>query len=204
MRYIFKLLLGCILGGGVSLPAQAQTISKAPKLPTPDVTSALNCPRPADAKEAKVIDFDAGKSLARLAVNLGTGRFKLVIIKTADRQDDPRPIIPVIEAARIMQGKVQFYAPKLNSDPESAPDSFVLMAEMGSGYVCWASPGSLINEYQVADGEITPSTFPTGSPAAAGTPEGANRVVSAPEQFVRTKMGRRLQRERAVSPLVLQ
>jgi len=89
------------------------------------------------------VELDTGKSLAKLAVNLGSGRFKLVRITVWDRPEEARPLIPVIEAARITQGIVQFYTPTLNDDPESAHDSFLIMAAMGGGTICWATPASL-------------------------------------------------------------
>jgi hypothetical protein len=141
----------------LALPAEAQTRigtnAKQAPLGSSDVGSLLGCPRPADAKEAKVVDFDASNATARLAVNLGSGRFKLVTIKAWDRPEDPRPIVPVIEAARITQGKLQFFTPDLNSDPESTPNTFIMMIDMGGGYVCWATPSSLLKEgaYPVAD-----------------------------------------------------
>jgi hypothetical protein len=158
--------LGSVIGAVPVLgtPAVSQTSGVIDDKPRPgisDVASVAGCPRPAEAKEVKVVDFDAGKSVAKLAVNLGSGRFKLVRITVWDRPEDPRPLIPVIEAARITQGSLQFYAPNLNSDPESAHDSFVLMTEMGGGYVCWATPSSLLNEgaYPVA-AEAKPASAP--------------------------------------------
>jgi hypothetical protein len=134
------------------------------------------CPRPADAKEVKVVDFDPGRSVAKLAVNLGSGRFKLVRVTVWDRPEDPRPLIPVIEAARITQGNLQFYAPDLNSDPESAHESFIVMTEMGGGYVCWATPSSLMNEgsYPVTEGKPAAAE---GKPASApAAPNEAPRI----------------------------
>jgi hypothetical protein len=61
---------------------------------------------PDEAKEAKVIDIDASGSQVRLAVKLAPGRFKVASITVWDRTEDPRPLIPVIDAARIMQGVV--------------------------------------------------------------------------------------------------
>src|SRR5215212_10303706 len=151
MRYAVKLIiLGGVLGAvPLSTGVQAQTIGGLRDRPgesASDGTSVPGCPRPADAKEAKVVDFDRTTSVAKLAVNLGSGRFKLVRITGWDRPEDPRPLNPVIEAARITQGTLQFYTPNLNTDPESAHESFVLMTDMGGGYVCWATPNSLIKE----------------------------------------------------------
>jgi hypothetical protein len=66
-------------------------------------------------------------------------------------------LIPVIEAARITQGLVQFYTPNLNTDPESTHDAFLLMADMGGGVVCWATPASLIKDagQPVTDGRAS-------------------------------------------------
>jgi hypothetical protein len=142
------IMLGGIVGAVAALSAaEAQTApAAAGGGKAADVTAVANCSRPDDAKEAKVVELDTGKSLAKLAVNLGSGRFKLVRITVWDRPDDARPLIPVIEAARITQGLVQFHTPTLNDDPESAYDSFLLMAEMGGGTVCWATPASLIRD----------------------------------------------------------
>ena len=67
-------------------------------------------------------------------------------IRLWDRPDDPRPVIPVVEAARIMEGKLQFYAPDLNADPESMTTRFVLITEMGGPQVCWSTPRALLDE----------------------------------------------------------
>src|SRR5215203_5226585 len=196
---------GCALAAPLlGLPAQAQTVAKISKAAAPgapDTISVPGCARPADAKEAKVIDFDAGSSVARLAVNLGSGRFKLVTVKVWDSPNDPRPLKPVIEAARITQGKLQFYTPDLNADPASAPDTFLLMTDMGGGFVCWATPSQLINEnsYKVADREklevvpaASPAVKPVAVPTAPTTTPGAmqSAVETLPQQFVRTR-GRR-------------
>ena len=142
MRDAVKVIMtGGVIGAVLALspPVLAQTARLSPGKPgstASDVTSVPGCPRPADAKEVKVVDFDAATSVAKLAVNLGSGRFKLVRITAWDRPEDPRPLNPVIEAARITQGNLQFYTPNLNADPESAHDSFILMTEMGGGFVC--------------------------------------------------------------------
>jgi hypothetical protein len=174
----------------LALPAEAQTRigtnAKQAPLGSSDVGSLLGCARPADAKEAKVVDFDASNATARLAVNLGSGRFKLVTIKAWDRPEDPRPIVPVIEAARITQGKLQFFTPDLNSDPESTPNTFIMMIDMGGGYVCWATPSSLLKEgaYPVADKGNANSDAATSvnlPPLAAGNvpSEGARAPATA-------------------------
>src|SRR5215207_7748564 len=108
------ILLGATLAAGLlGTSAMAQTPAPGLKqvFETPgqggfaDAGSALDCPRPEEAKEAKVIDFDPTNSVARLAVNLGSGRFTLVTIKSWDRPEDVRPLNPVLQAAKIMQGK---------------------------------------------------------------------------------------------------
>src|SRR5918993_836931 len=134
MRRMRLMALGSVIGAVPVLgtPAVSQTSGVIDDKPRPgisDVASVAGCPRPAEAKEVKVVDFDAGKSVAKLAVNLGSGRFKLVRITVWDRPEDPRPLIPVIEAARITQGNLQFYAPDLTPDPESTHDKFLLMVD---------------------------------------------------------------------------
>jgi len=161
------MLGGTLTAPLLSSPTQAQTATKA-RLETSQTASndlsVRGCPRPSDAKEAKVLTFDEGKLEARLAVNLGSGEFKVVTIKLWNHRDDPRPIIPVIEAARITQGKLHFYTPNLNGDPESVHDKFIIMTEMGGPQVCWATPSSLFDEgaYPVAE-----EAKPEGAPAAA-------------------------------------
>jgi hypothetical protein len=173
---------------------QGQTASE-------EMASALDCPRPLDAKEAKVVDFDTVSSVARLAVSLGSGRFKLVTIKAGDKPEDPRPLTPIIEAARIMQGKLQFYSPNLTADPASAPSEFLIMTEMGGGYVCWATPSALMKEgaypiAAVARSPVVPAAArPNASPAAIapGTADGADQPARA---------GRTITRQRAPATLV--
>jgi hypothetical protein len=168
-----KLVMLCGLLGAMPFlgaPAVSQTgiTREKPREKLSDVTSVAGCPRPADAKEVKVVDFDTGKSVAKLAVNLGSGRFKLARITVWDRPEDPRPLIPVIDAARITQGSLLFYTPNLNTDPESAHDSFILITDMGGGDVCWATPSSLINEGAypvVSDGK--PAATPVAAEAAS-------------------------------------
>lgn len=181
MRSAIKpVVLSIVIGASpfLSVLAHAQaarTLRDKPSEPASDVTSVPGCPRPADAKEVKVVDFDRGSSVAKLAVSLGSGRFKLVRITAWDRPEDPRPLNPVIEAARITQGNLQFYTPNLNTDPESAHDSFVIMTEMGGGYVCWATPSSLINEgaYAVAQDAKPAPPRVEARPAPAPTPAAA-------------------------------
>jgi hypothetical protein len=152
----------------LALATQAQPAPSTRKLaaPPPSLGSVPNCPRPVEAKDAKVIDIDQTKAVARLAVNLGAGRFKVVTIKTWDHPDDPRPAVPVIEAAQIMQGKLQFYTPQLDPNPESAPETFLLMADMGGEHVCWATPSSLISDASYAVASQTKSGDTTPSAAA--------------------------------------
>ena len=167
MRHTSKLSLlgGAILAALLISPAQAQTARAVRKQPSPmatDAKSVRDCPRPTDARDTQVISFDKGSLEAKLAVSLGKGEVKVVSIRLWERPDDPRPVAPVIEAAQIMRGKLQFYTPDLNLDPESASDKFVLITDMGGPQICWASPASLIDEgvYPVtseAEPELTPS-----------------------------------------------
>jgi len=212
MHSLTRTFIGCALTapllGSLAQAQPAANLSRTFGPGAPDPIAVPGCARPADAKEAKVIDFDAGSSVARLAVNLGPGRFKLVTVKVWDRPNDPRPLKPVIEAARITQGKLQFYTPDLNADPASAPETFLVMTDMGGGYVCWATPSQLINEnsYKVADGEkwdVVPVAGPAAKPVAVPTATTttpatvAGAVENLPEQFVRTK--KRGRRSRAAS-----
>ena len=91
----------------LSVPVQAQTMSSWERSSSSsEVVSVRECHPPADAKEAQVLAFDRTSLEAKLAVNMGKGEFKVVTIKLWDRSEDTRPIIPVIEAARITQGKL--------------------------------------------------------------------------------------------------
>ena len=151
MRHTFKLImLGGILAAPLLVaPAEAQTARTVRKEPTrtaADVISVRGCPRPADAKEAQVLTFDQGSLETKLAVSMGKGEFKVVTIRVWDRPDDPRPLVPVIEAARITQGKLLFYTPELNADPESVSEKFLLITDMGGPQICWATPSSLVGE----------------------------------------------------------
>jgi hypothetical protein len=180
-----------ILGGAFSTMAALSTAAYAqtPAGPArdrigdkaPDMTAVADCSRPDDAKEAKVVELDTGKSFAKLAVNLGSGRFKLVRITVWDRPEDPRPLIPVIEAARITQGLVQFYTPTLNNDPESAHESFLLMADMGGGNICWATPASLIKDVgqTVTEGK-PPTARSTPDPTSPAVPEPRTESTTPP------------------------
>ncbi len=180
------ILVGGILGAmTLGTLAHAQTSARTPRPgePASDVMSVAGCSRPEEAKEAKVVELDTGKSLAKLAVNLGSGRFKLVRVTIWDRPEDPRPLIPVIEAARITQGLVQFYTPNLNTDPESAHDSFLLIADMGGGVVCWATPASLIKDagQPVTEGKspgVRGAADPMPRSALEAKPEGASTLAA--------------------------
>ena len=94
-----------------------------------------------------VLAFDQGSLEAKLAVSLAPDQFKVVTVKLWDRPQDPRPLIPVIEAARITQGKVRFYTPNLNADPEPVHDNhFLLVASFGGAQVCWATDDSFFKD----------------------------------------------------------
>jgi len=138
------------------MPAHAQTATRFTESSwvTPDVISARDCRRPAEAKEAQVVAFDKTSLEAKLAVSLGEGQFKVVTIKVWSRTDDPRPLAPVIDAARITQGKLQFYTPNIDADPEPVHDKqFLLIAALGGAQVCWATESSLLKE--AANGRST-------------------------------------------------
>jgi hypothetical protein len=133
----------------LSVPAYAQgdtrwtDTSWAP----PDLVSVRNCRRPAGAKEAQVVAFDNTTLQAKLAVTVGEGHFKVVTIRLWNRSEDPRPVVPIVEAARITQGKLQFYTPNLDADPDPVHDKqFVLMASLGGAQVCWATESALLKE----------------------------------------------------------
>jgi hypothetical protein len=181
MRHTPKLIL---LGGALAaaallnLPARAQTTGAAEQFKatvsssgatSQEPGSTVGCKRPEEAREAKVIDFDPSASVARLAVNLGSGRFTLVTIKTWDRPQDPRPLNPVLEAAKITQGKLQFFSRQLTTDPASAPDEFLIMTEMGGGYVCWANPSWLMETQGSPVANAPASATPPTSTSAPST-----------------------------------
>ncbi len=133
----------------LSLPAYAQTSSRwtDTSWALPDVVSVRNCPRPADAKEAQVISFDQTSLEAKLTVTVGEDQFKVVTIKLWNRPEDPRPVVPIVEAARITQGRLHFYTPNLNADPDPIHDKqFVLVASLGGAQVCWATESSLLKD----------------------------------------------------------
>ncbi len=144
----------------LTVPAHAQTATRFTESSwvTPDVISARDCRRPAEAKEAQVLAFDKTSLEAKLAVSLGDGAFKVVTVKLWDRSEDPRPVIPVIEAARITQGKLQFYTPNLDADPEPVHDKqFLLIATLGGAQVCWATESSLLKEGTNGPRSVTPA-----------------------------------------------
>ena len=143
MRYSFLLLMV------LSLPAQAETARTwiPSGLTALDATSVRNCRRPAEAKDAQVLALDKSTLETKLAVSLGNGEFKVVTIKLWNRLDDPRPVVPVVEAARITQGKLQFYTPNLNADPEPVHDKeFVLISTLGGAQLCWATDSAMLKE----------------------------------------------------------
>jgi hypothetical protein len=200
MRHTGTALLGTVLAVLlVGSPASAQAPTSAETKANlfsatglDDAGSALDCPRPEGAKEAKVIDFDAGSSTARLAVNVGSGRFTLVTIKTWDRAGDPRPLTPIIEAAKIMQGKLQFFSRKMSTDPASAPDEYLIMTEMGGGYVCWAKPASIMQPPNAPVAEAPAQAKPVATPAVVTAPNPAPVATPAAQTDTRaTARGRR-------------
>ena len=143
------MLGGAILTALLSSPIQAQsarTVRKEPSRTELDAAWTRGCPQPTDAKAAQVLAFDKDSLETKLAVSMGQGEFKVVTIRVWDRPDDPRPVIPVIEAARIMEGKLQFYTPDLDTDLESISNRFVLIVEMGGSQICWATPSVLLDE----------------------------------------------------------
>jgi hypothetical protein len=184
-----------LIGSPASAQAPTSVDSKTSLFSTTgldDAGSALDCPRPEGAKEAKVIDFDAGSSTARLAVNVGSGRFTLVTIKTWDRAGDPRPLTPIIEAAKIMQGKLQFFSPKMTTDPASAPDEYLIMTEMGGGYVCWANPASIMQPSNAPVAEAPAQAKPVVAPAVVTPAPNAPVATPAAQTDTRaTARGRR-------------
>ena len=144
-----SILGSALMAALLSSPTQAQTAEarKEPGLTASNAISIRGCRPPGDAKEAQVLTFDPGSLEAKLAVSLGKDEFKVVTVKLWDRPDDPRPLVPVIEAARITQGKLQFYTPNLNADPQPVHDKgFAIVASLGGAQVCWANPSSLIKE----------------------------------------------------------
>jgi hypothetical protein len=158
--YMFLILL--------AVPAHAQTIpSWATSISTPpDAVSVRDCRRPAEAKEAQVLAFDKTTLEAKLAVSVGDNQFKVVTIRLWDRHDDPRPVAPVVEAARITQGKLQFYTPNLDADPEPVHDKqFLLIAGLGGAQICWATESSLLKE-ATSRGKASPA--PEVAAPAAG------------------------------------
>jgi hypothetical protein len=208
-------ILGAALAAGLVASANAQSPNKqvgpSEQASREDAGVALDCPKPREAKEAKVIDFDATNSVARLAVNLGPGRFTLVTITSWDRPGDPRALSPVLEAAKIMQGKLQFFSRQLTTDPASAVDEYLVMTEMGGGYVCWAKPIWLMKAASppmaetpapvkpvIAPAVVTPATAaPSVNPVTApASIPGALAPPEAEPGFRRTTRGRRAASER--------
>lgn len=158
----------------LSLPAQAETSStwSTSTWSVPDAVSVRACRRPAEAKEAQVLAFDKTSLEAKLAVSVEEGQFKIVTIRLWERHEDPRPVIPVVEAARITQGKLQFYTPNLNADPEPVHDKqFLLIASLGGAQVCWATEGALLKE---ATGAGKAASAPTAAPAPTAVPGSSN------------------------------
>ena len=158
--FVFVLML--------TLPAHAQTIPSwtSPNWAPSDAVSVRNCRRPAEAKEAQVLAFDKTSLEAKLAVSVGEGQFKVVTVRLWESHDDPRPVVPVVEAARITQGKVQFYTPNLDADPEPVHDKqFLLIAGLGGAQICWATESSLLNE-PASRAKVAPA--PEAASPAAG------------------------------------
>jgi hypothetical protein len=150
MRHTYMLIVlsGTFPASMLNLPAQAQmNRSSAESVAPQEVTSVKDCRPPADAKEAQVLAFDKTTLEAKLAVSLLKDEFKVVTVKIWDRPQDPRPLVPVMEAARITQGKLQFYSPNLNADPEPIHDKqFLLVATLGGAQLCWATESSFFKE----------------------------------------------------------
>jgi hypothetical protein len=162
MRHVFTFVML------LTLPAHAQTGGTWISTATPvDAVSVRDCRRPAEAKEAQVIALDKTSLEAKLAVSIGEGRFKVVTIKLWDRHDDPRPVTPVIEAARITQGKLHFYTPNLDADPDPVHDKqYLIVATLGGAQVCWATEGSLLKE-ATSRGRAAMTAEPAMAPTAA-------------------------------------
>ena len=156
-------LLGTLASALSALTLNVVTEAQAiPSATSPDAISVRECRPPTDAKEAQVLAFDKVSQEAKLAVNLGNGEFKVVTVKAWDRLEDPRPLIPVIEAARITQGKVHFYTPNLNADPEPPvyDRQFLLVATLGGAQVCWATQSSLLADGNAGKSATTPLAGP--------------------------------------------
>jgi hypothetical protein len=146
MRRILMLML---LSGGTILPVVADAqVGRPADSSGLEVVSARGCQAPGGAKEAQVLAFDKSTLEAKLAVAMDNkGEFKVVSVRIWDRPQDPRPLVPVIEAARITQGKLQFYTPNLNADPEPVHDKqFLLTASLGGTQVCWATETAMLKE----------------------------------------------------------
>ena len=158
----------CLLLIVLALPAHAQT---TPGFTTsiggpPDPVSVRDCRRPAEAKEAQVLAFDQTSLEAKLAVSVGDGQFKVVTVRLWERHDDPRPVVPVVEAARITQGKLHFYTPNLDADQEPVHDKeFLLIARLGGAQICWATESSLLKDAPNRD-KVAPAPDATAGGAA--------------------------------------
>jgi hypothetical protein len=134
---------------------------------TQEVTSMRDCRPPTEVKEAQVLVFDKQSLEAKLAVSLGKDEFKVVTVKVWDRPQDPRPLVPVLEAARITQGKLRFYTPNLNADPEPIHDKqFLVAASLGEAQICWSTDSSFLKE------GAKPVAPPTQTGAEAARPVG--------------------------------
>jgi hypothetical protein len=158
--------------------SQAQSLSIGTEQ-APAAVSVRNCKPPSDAKDAQVLSFDKLSNEAKLAVTVGNDEFKLVTIKLPERSEDPRPLVPVLEAARITQAKVQFYTPDLNVDPEPPfQKQFVVVASLGGAQLCWATEASLMKEANAAKSKATPAAVqeePTAAPVGLARTRGARR-----------------------------
>jgi hypothetical protein len=142
-----RLSMLSLLSVGLAVPASVQA-QVAPNPPAQDTISVRDCRTPSGAKDAQVLAFDKKSLEAKLAVALdGKGEFKVVSVRIWDRPQDPRPLVPVIEAARITQGKLQVYTPNLNADPEPVHDKqFLLRASLGGAHICWATESALLKD----------------------------------------------------------
>jgi hypothetical protein len=68
-------------------------------------------------------------------------------VKIWERPKDPRPLVPVIEAARITQGKLHVFTPNLNADPEPVHAKQILLsASLGGSQVCWATESAMLQQ----------------------------------------------------------
>jgi hypothetical protein len=148
----------------LSTSANAQSIGRlADNWNSLDVSSLRNCRRPAEAKDAQVLAFDKSSLEAKLAVSVGDGDFKIVSVKLWDHQGDARPVIPVVEAARITQGKLQFYTPNLDADPDPVHDKqFLLVTTLGGAQLCWATESALLTQADSTSKALTAAAAADG------------------------------------------